>query len=146
MTIILRPYDPSCDLESCLAIWRSASQVGHPFMSAEELDENGRLVREKYMPLARNIVAVEGVQVVGFIALVDSFIGGLFVAPCEHRKGIGRALIEYAAADLGELALEVYEANHGAREFYHRMGFVEIGRRDLDDKGLRRPLIKLRRA
>ncbi|QXR01339.1 GNAT family N-acetyltransferase [Streptomyces sp. WY228] len=60
---------------------------------------------------------------------LDAEIGGLFVAPEAQGTGMGRRLVEHAAALHGSLTLEVYEKNTRARGFYARMGFVEESRR-----------------
>lgn len=50
-----------------------------------------------------------------------------------QRCGIGRAMLRWLeraalAAGFPGVGLEVREANHGAREFYHRLGYHEVGR------------------
>ena len=83
----LRAYDPARDLDTCLAIWRRASEVGHPFLDAATLDADAVLIRDVYMPAADITVAEDGGRVVGFIALLDDLVGGLFVDPGAHRRG-----------------------------------------------------------
>ncbi len=142
----IRDYDPAHDLEPCLAIWRRASEVGHPFLGSAELDADAALVREQYMPAARVRVAAAEDRVLGFIALLDAFIGGLFVDPEMHAQGIGRALVHDAQPHHPTLDVEVYEANADARAFYARLGFIETGRRDFDDQGRPWPLLRFRRG
>ena len=126
-------------------IWRRASGGGHPFLTDEQLAGDEVLVRDVYMPAADIWVAAEGETVTGFIALLEGFIGGLFVAPERQGKGMGRALVVHAADIRGALGVEVYEANDAAREFYARLGFTEAGRRESDDQGRPFPLISMRR-
>lgn len=140
----IRPYDAVLDLDRCMEIWRRASETGHPFFGKDDLDRDQQVVREKYMPAADILVYEDAAGVRGFIALLGSFIGGLFVEPAFHGRGIGRALVLKAAADRGILDVEVYEANQGARAFYRRLGFREVSRRDLDDHGRPMPLIAMR--
>ncbi len=142
--MLIRAYDPSRDLEPCIAIWRRASEVGHPFISGTDLDTDAALVREHYMPAAAIRVAEAGGRPAGFIALLDSFIGGLFVDPAAHGRGIGRALVTDAVRDRPVLDVEVYEVNAGARSFYARLGFQKTGRRETDDQGRLWPLLRLR--
>jgi ribosomal protein S18 acetylase RimI-like enzyme len=144
--MILRPYDPARDLEPCLALWRRASEAGHPFLDAATLDADGEIVRAHYMPAAEITVAEAAGRPVGFIALLGQTVGGLFVDPAHHGRGAGRALVLDAAGRKGALDVEVYEANAGARAFYRALGFVETGRREADDMGRPLPLISLRRA
>ncbi|TFL16672.1 GNAT family N-acetyltransferase [Jannaschia formosa] len=139
----LRPYEAGRDLERCLAIWRVASEAGHPFLDAATLDADAVQVRDVYMPAAEIVVAERGGAVVGFIALLDDLVGGLFVDPATHRSGAGRALIRDAARVRGRLEVEVYEANAGARAFYAACGFAETGRREIDDHGRKLPLIRM---
>lgn len=129
-----------------MAIWRAASEVGHPFFDAATLDEDGVIVKERYMPAAEITVAERDGAVVGFIAMLGQTVGGLFVDPTGHRGGAGRSLIEHEARKRGPLDVEVYEANSDARAFYAACGFVEIGWRPLDDRDRPRPLIAMRRS
>lgn len=145
MTLAIRPYRADADLEPCLAIWRAASEAGHPFLGAGALDDDEPLVRDVYMPAAEVWVADAGGPV-GFIALLDGFVGGLFVAPGRHGEGIGRALVEHAAALRGALTVDVYEENVAAQRFYRRAGFVETGRRAEDDRGRPHALVSMRRT
>ncbi|MFE0378749.1 GNAT family N-acetyltransferase [Streptomyces inhibens] len=81
---------------------------------------------------------VDGVEVDG----VE--VGGLFVAPEAQGDGVGRELLEHAAALHGALTLEVFEGNARARRFYAHLGFTERGRRVDEETG--HPLIALERA
>lgn len=139
-TLHLRPYT-AADLSDCLHIWRAASEAGHPFLDAAALDADAVLVRDVYIPAAEMTLACEGAQVAGFVAMIGSFIGGLFVSPSHHRRGIGRGLLQAAAARHGPLSVEVYAANTRAIAFYVSLGFVETGRRAEDDQGRPLPLV-----
>ena len=140
--IHLRPYRPA-DLEDCMTIWTLASRAGHPFLSADDIAADAPLVRDTYMPMAEITVAQNGVRIAGFIAMVGDFIGGLFVAPEQHRRGIGRALVNHAAKHREHITVEVYQANAQARDFYRSLGFVETSRCDEDDRGRPYPLVRM---
>ncbi len=142
--MIIRPYEQT-DTAQLVSIWRAASEQAHSFFAKEQLDHNERLVRDIYLPKAENwVLSVEN-DPVGFIGLIDHFIGGLFVAPLRHGHGYGRALVDHAAQLKGRLELEVYSRNQSAVRFYQRLGFVEISRRPTDDHGLPFELIKMQR-
>jgi ribosomal protein S18 acetylase RimI-like enzyme len=85
----------------------------------------------------RTRVAVAGGRIVGFVSITVGPEGpeleDLFVEPDSMRKGIGRALILDAEASLAPDwdSLEV-DANPHALGFYMRVGFVEIGLKDLE--------------
>lgn len=142
--IEIRPYRPE-DCLRLLDIWRAASERGHPFFSREQLDEQQQLVGDVYLPQAETWVALSDAKPVGFIGLLDDFVGGLFVAPESHGTGVGRRLIEHALERRGTLELDVYALNAGALSFYRRLGFVEISRRPRDDNDLPLEVVQLRR-
>jgi ribosomal protein S18 acetylase RimI-like enzyme len=142
----LRPYRAGTDAEACLDVWRRASEHGHPFLGHDQLDADAVLVREIYLPKAEIVVAESEGRLAGFVALLDAFIGGLFVDPRLHGQGIGRALVGAAAKLHGDLLVDVYSENAGALAFYRRLGFVETGRRPRDDQGRPHTLVTMLRT
>lgn len=144
-TVEIRAYVPD-DKNRLLAIWLAASRKGHPFFTDEQFAEHLQIVGDTYLPEAENWVAILDGEPVGFIGLIDTFIGGLFVDPVRHGLGIGRLLVDHAARLKGELVLEVYTLNENATAFYRHLGFEEEGRRPTDDSGLPFEVIRLRRG
>lgn len=135
-SLTIRAYDEAKDLSALLTIWFEASRLAHAFIGEQRLKEQRVLIEEKYLPNAETWVAcLEGAPV-GFVSLLDNFVGGLFVAPNRQGLGIGRALIDHALALKGELELEVYTENAQAFRFYNSQGFIELSRRAEDDEGL----------
>jgi len=141
----IRPYDPATDQARVLDIWVAASHAGHPFLTEADLAAQRTLVRDVYLEQAETWVAIVDGRLDGFIGLLDSLIGGLFVDPQARRGGIGRALVQHAAAGTGTLTVEVYAANDAALAFYARLGFTPVGRREVDDEGRPLPLVQMRR-
>jgi putative acetyltransferase len=141
----IRPYDPATDQARVLDIWLAASRAGHPFLTEADLAAQRTLVRDVYVEPAETWVAIVDGRLDGFIGLLDSFIGGLFVDPQARRGGIGRALVQHAAAGKGTLTVEVYAANDAALAFSARLGFIPVGRREVDDEGRPLPLVQMRR-
>ena len=131
----IRAYDGAKDLRALSAIWFEASRLAHAFIGERRLGEQRILIEETYLPNAETWVACFEDSPVGFISLLDTFIGGLFVAPDRQGLGIGRALIAHALALKGELELEVYTGNAQAFRFYGSLGFTEQSRRAEDDEG-----------
>ena len=140
--LVLRAYAEP-DRDACLAIWRAASETGHPFLTRAELDADQLLVRDIYLSKAAITLACDGAGPVGFIALIDDFIGGLFVQPGRHRQGVGRLLVAAALQQAGPLRVEVYAANRKARRFYEALGFVQTAERPTDDRGRPHALVRL---
>ena len=90
--MIVREYHEQ-DREALLDIWLQASRVGHPFFTEAELVRQREIVREKYIPMAEMWMAEEDGVLLGFIAMLGSMIGGLFVLPSVQGKGVGRFLV-----------------------------------------------------
>ncbi|WP_342457049.1 bifunctional class I SAM-dependent methyltransferase/GNAT family N-acetyltransferase [Ensifer adhaerens] len=143
--ITIRRWCPE-EGERLLAIWLAASRIGHPFLGEARLVEQQQVVRDTYLPMADNWVAEIDGQVVGFIGLIENFIGGLFVDPDVLGAGIGRALVGDAAARLGQLDVSVYADNRAAVAFYLRLGFAETARKATDDEGLPFAVVEMTRG
>ncbi|SLN17853.1 putative N-acetyltransferase YjaB [Roseovarius gaetbuli] len=73
-------------------------------------------------------VLKDGDGVVGFIVRDGRRIHALYVHPDQRGKGIGRALLAEAKAEVEALDLWVLEANTKAQAFYGANGFIECGR------------------
>ncbi len=132
--LVIRPFQAP-DTKALSHIWLQASLIAHPFIGERRLLEQRSLVEDQYLPSAETWVATVRDQPVGFISLLDAFIGGLFVSPDRQGLGVGSQLIAYALSLKGELTLEVYTYNQKALSFYSRLGFQELSRRSVDDEG-----------
>jgi len=83
-------------------------------------------MRNIYLTFAETWVMEADNAVVGFIALIENEIGGLFLDPGFHGQGLGRALVDKAVAEKGPLKVEVFKENRVGRRFYDAYGFREI--------------------
>ena len=133
--VVIRPFDMATDTKKLSAIWFDASLIAHPFIGRQRLLEQRQLIEEKYLPNSETWVAWQANVPLGFISLMDKFVGGIFVAPGQQGQGVGRKLIAYALDRKGELTLEVYTQNEQAVRFYRSLGFRELSRRPFDDEG-----------
>nr|WP_272211862.1 GNAT family N-acetyltransferase [Marinicella sp. W31]MDC2877751.1 GNAT family N-acetyltransferase [Marinicella sp. W31] len=140
----IRPFETE-DNARLTDIWYAASRLSHPFLPEDLLLRQRLEISEKYLPQTETWVAVGDHGPLGFIGLMDQFIGGLFVAPESQGAGIGGMLLRHAFDLKGKLALEVYAANQRAVAFYRRHGFCGVRRRETDDNGLPHPLILMQK-
>ena len=115
------------DLEVIIRIWYDASVIAHSFIPSSFWASNKSAMRDKYLPLAENLVFEEEGKAAGFISLVGEKVCALFVAPEMQGKGIGRALLEHAMVLQGNLSLKVYRENENALRFYEKRGFAAVG-------------------
>lgn len=75
-------------------------------------------------------VAEDQGQVVGFLARDQQEVCSLYLLSHRRGYGYGRALLANAKSASPRLVLRTFVANEAARRFYHRQGFIEIGRSD----------------
>lgn len=119
---MIRKYEDE-DIEAVVSSWRLSSELAHPFLTTAFLDQEDDNVRNVYLAFAETWVTEVNDQVVGFIALVENEIGGLFLDPTFHRQGLGKAMVDLAVAEKGALTVEVFKANTLGRRFYDGYGF-----------------------
>ncbi len=119
---MIRPYSPS-DKPAVLHIWREASAIAHPFLSAALVAQAEAMIRDQFLDLAETWMIDADDMPAGFIALLGNEVGGLFVLLSHQGKGYGRALLDHALHTRTELELCVFAANHRARGFYKAYGF-----------------------
>lgn len=116
------------DTDRVISIWYEASLQNHAFLSSEILLKQKEEVLSKYLPMAETFVALEEGELIGFISMLEKYIGGLFVSPDWQGKGVGKSLVEKMIMDRGSLSVGVFEKNHSARKFYEKMGFKYINK------------------
>ncbi|WP_120495218.1 GNAT family N-acetyltransferase [Kiloniella sp. EL199] len=122
---MIRKYEIA-DTADLIDIWFAANRIAHPFLSDNFVAQVAKNMREIYLPNDETWVLDHNQKSVGFIALVGSEIGGLFLYPEFHGKGFGKALVDHALKLKGSLCVEVFEKNKIGRRFYDLYGFVEL--------------------
>src|SRR5713101_7524613 len=91
------------------------------------------MCRDEDDKVAAHVVALSGSRVIGTLRVVrhgrTAKIGRMAVSASSRKKGIGRALMEFAAIKASREGVEeiVLGAQLSAREFYKRLGYVEEG-------------------
>jgi putative acetyltransferase len=121
----------------------AVSCPGQSFLPEEHWRAMEPEVREELVPIADTWVVEEHGELVAFMSLPGSLIGGLFTHPDHQGKGHGRALIGHARERHDPVFVEVFEANEEATRFYRSCGFIDHERCIDDESGL--PQLILRR-
>ena len=115
------------DTDAPIIIWDNAEALAHPFLSDDIRDQVRKDMRNVYLPNAETWVwENEGVPV-GFIAMIDKEIGGLFLDPSQQGKGMGRQIVDHVVSLKGPLTVEVFKGNKIGLPFYKRYGFEVVG-------------------
>ena len=119
---MIRKY-AEADCETIIEVWSAASLVATPFLTKDFLAEERENIRTIWLSKAETWVFEDKGNVVGFISLIGNEVGAIFVQPDNQGRGIGRALMDYAASLRDDLFLDVFEENDVGRRFYDRFGF-----------------------
>lgn len=109
-------------------VWYEASSLAHPFLEADFVEKAKKDLRDIYIPNTETWVYEDNNAVIGFISMLGTEIGGLFVLPNNHFKGIGTQLVNFIKESHSELDVEVFEKNAIGRAFYEKYGFVQINK------------------
>src|SRR5215471_10794020 len=143
---IRRSAPADCPL--LVALWERSVRATHGFLDEADI--------AFYRPLVAEILAGDALEwwvladssnlPIGFLGLSEHAIEALFLEPANRRQGCGRRLVAHAQQLRGgALTVEVNEENAEARRFYEALGFVVVGRSELDGTGRPHPLLHLRR-
>lgn len=131
---MIRKYKTE-DTDALIAIWNNAEALAHPFLSDDVRNQVRKDMRNMYLPNAETWVLEDDGTTVGFIAMIDTEIGGLFLDPSQHGKGMGRQMVDHVVSLKGPLTVEVFKDNKIGLPFYERYGFEITGEDIFDVSG-----------
>ena len=131
---MIRKYKAE-DTDALIAIWEAAEAPAHPFLSADVRDQVRKDMRTLYLPNAETWVLDCDGAPVGFIAMIGTEIGGLFLDPAQQGKGMGRQMVDHVVSLKGPLTVEVFKDNTIGLPFYQRYGFDVVGEGTFDVTG-----------
>ncbi|WP_350222999.1 acetyltransferase [Mycolicibacter virginiensis] len=126
-----------------VAIWRSAVDATHDFLTEPDRVAIESQLADAYFPSVRLTVAEIDGDPVGFAGTAGERLEMLFVHADARGRGVGSALLEHATAEHGIRLVDVNKQNEQAVDFYVRRGFVVTGRSELDDAGRPYPLLHM---
>jgi len=119
---MIRKYE-NIDSEKVVETWYQAFFLAHPFLAKDFVEKVKVDMRNIYLPNSETWVYEENEVVLGFVSMLDNEIGGLFIQPSHHGKGIGTQLVDYVHQFHEELEVEVFENNEIGIPFYNKYGF-----------------------
>lgn len=104
------------------------------YSGAEAIADCGEMIARGWVTVAETVDETgtegAGARVAGFLACDGLEVCALYVAAEARNAGVGQRLLEAARQGRDRLRLTVLEQNAGARRFYRRNGFSEVGRSD----------------
>lgn len=124
MSITLRPYNPA-DWEQLRVIHDAARKIELRFAGLDDafLPLDIAAEREDLFDYHLRVAELNG-TVAGFAAFTEEELAWLYVNPTLHRRGIGKALVLGALAEMPTVReLEVLVGNTPARALYESCGF-----------------------
>lgn len=122
------------DIDDIMNIWLNENISAHDFIPKEYWEKNFNGVKSAILSAEVYVYKIDN-KICGFIGLEENYIAGIFVKKEFQRKGIGKALIDYAKQIRKVLTLNVYKKNTGAVDFYKREGFYISTDNTFEDTG-----------
>lgn len=119
---MIRNYKDS-DMEQVMDIWFRAQTGAHPFLLSDFITKVDGMMRNVFLPNSKTWVYEKEGNVIGFVAMMGNEIGGLFVDPDSHSRGIGTQLVNHMKPMFDTLEVEVFSNNVIGRGFYKKYGF-----------------------
>ena len=124
---IIREYREE-DFDAVTILWRIASEKSLPDFQREKghfFYEDRDFFRDHILKNNQVWVVEMEARPVAFLAMENDFIDRLYVDPDYQRRGIGKALLDFARKQSPEhLWLYTLQINVNARLFYEQNGFV----------------------
>jgi ribosomal protein S18 acetylase RimI-like enzyme len=110
-------------------------QKYHPFLSDESKAKTRELMSSTYLQASDISVYEHNGKIVGFVAMVGTYVGVLFVENEHKGKGFAKALLQEVNILDEELVTSAYSDNKVGRAFYERHGFVFVKKEIQDISG-----------
>jgi putative acetyltransferase len=132
------------DYSSIIELWEVSVRATHHFLPEDYLQEIKQLLPTIFPHVHIYIWQDNGGAIKGFAGVTGDKMEMLFVHPGSMKRGLGRLLAEYCIHTLKADKVDVNEHNAEAVKFYKKIGYREIGRRELDSMGRPFPLLEMK--
>jgi len=132
------------DYPAIIELWELSVRATHHFLPEDYLQEIKQLLPTIFTHVQIYTWQDDGDTIKGFAGVAEDKMEMLFIHPENMGQGLGRMLAEYCINTLSADKVEVNEHNVEAVKFYKKMGYREIGRRELDSMGRPFPLLEMK--
>ena len=123
------------DVEELLDVWFQSSSLAHPFLDSAFMEKEKVNIREVYIPNTDTWIFEVKDQIAGFISMMGTEVGAIFVRPEFQGGGIGTRLMNHVSGFNEELEVEVFERNVRGRSFYEQYGFEQVKKHVHEETG-----------
>lgn len=126
-------------------IWERAVRATHDFLKEADFQYYKSQLPHYFNYVDLYIYKDRAEEIKGFLGVAADKIEMLFVDPEARGSGVGKSFIEFAVDELNAVSVDVNEQNHQAVGFYLHLGFVVVGRSEVDGEGRAYPLLNLKK-
>lgn len=130
MSVVIRPFEESRDLERCARVMCSSE----PWITLKRgYEDSLAILRDgsKERSVAESEGSPAGFLILNMAGAFVGYIQTVCVAPEFRGKGIGTGLVRFAEErvfrESPNVFLCVSSFNHGARRLYERLGYAAVG-------------------
>lgn len=126
-------------------LWESSVRATHHFLTEEAIQSIKGDIARLYLPVLNVYVASDENGILhGVLGTDEHKLEMLFISANSRGQGCGKRLLNFGIQQLKINELDVNEQNPQAVGFYQHMGFVVIGRSELDGQGEPYPLLHMK--
>lgn len=130
------------DYPRIMEVWEASVRATHHFLTEADIQFYKPLILDQYLDAVDLYCTKTDDTITGFLGLSDGMVQMLFIHPDTRGLGIGKALLQFAM-EKGIRKVDVNEQNQQAVGFYEHMGFVVIGRSEVDGTGKLYPILSM---
>jgi putative acetyltransferase len=131
------------DYPAIIEVWELSVRATHDFLPEDYLQEIKQLLPTIFPHVQIYTCRDDDGAITGFAGVAGDKMEMLFIHPRSMGQGVGRSLAEYCIHTLNADKVDVNEHNAPAVEFYKKIGYGQIGRRELDSMGRPFPLLEM---
>ena len=141
--LLLEPIFPS-DYPEVTEVWEASVRATHHFLPEADILYFNPLILNEYLKAVDVVCTKDPAgRILGFMGVHDDSLEMLFIHPNARGKGIGSQFVQHAIHQLNVRKVDVNEQNPLAVGFYEHMGFVVVGRSELDGLGKPYPILHM---
>ncbi|MDD4556286.1 MAG: GNAT family N-acetyltransferase [Alphaproteobacteria bacterium] len=129
--------------EEIVELWEASVRATHGFISEEDILYYRDVVYHEFLSQLEVYGIVEK-ELQGFMGVQKNRVEMLFISPKFFHQGLGTKLMKFAIDELGIDEVDVNEQNPKAYEFYQKLGFKMIYRKEQDASGRPYPVLFLK--